>query len=331
MTAVPAAARERVQEFAMNSALPLRCVLAMLALWASFGAFAQTGSTLACGTDACVLSCARFDKGDPRQLACENFCRNGCSAVADGPGTTASPPVRSFAKKSATLDERTNNAQLIQAISQGNLKVIRRLIEKDGLDPTYVYVHDFDPQTRQYEGKVVRLRLADVFKDSNELRSPDKGLDKILELFIELGMDVTATFEGRTAWGPSLKTIEIARDREARLRAFELAMEKGLKPSADLNDWLFEELPQVCGRDRSEFAIRVVDSLIEHYGATIQDDFWRAGPRGPETVSDVLDRLISPGNPRSTYEKNEFAAMDAVWQNCTPLARRVNRFLTQGN
>jgi hypothetical protein len=316
----------------MNFAPSLRCVLVMLALSAaSFGALAQTASTLACATDACTSSCARFDKGDPRQLACETFCRNGCAAVAQSTPTAASPPVRSFAKKGEMLDERTNNAQLIQAISQGNLKVIRRLIEKNGLDPTYVYTHDFDPQTRQFEGKVVRLRLTDVFKDTNELRSEDKGLDKILELFIELGMDVSATFEGRTAWGPSLKTMERARDREARLRAFELAMEKGLRPNADLNEWLFEELPHVCGRDRSEFAIRVVDLLIKHYGTTIQDDLWRAGPRGPETVADVLDRLISRGNPRNTYEKNEFAAMDAVWQNCTPLARRVNRFLTQGN
>lgn len=315
------------------SSLP-RIVLAMWLCLASLAVQAQA-ERAECDVRTCVSFCGRFDKGDRRQLACENHCRKDCAASSVATGATAassaSLPVRSFAKKGEMLDERKNNAQMIQAISQGNLKSIRRLIEKDGLNPTYVFAHDFDPQTRQFEGRVVRLRLTDIFNDANELRSEDKGLDEILELFVELGLDVTATFEGRSAWGPSLQMIERSRDREARLRAFELAMKQGLKPNADLNAWLFDELPQVCGRDRSAFAIRVVELLIEHYGATIQDAFWRAGPRGPETVADVLDRLISPGNPRSTYEKNQFAAMDEVWQNCTPLSRRVNRFLTQGN
>lgn len=319
----------------MNFTSSLRriCLGVTLGL-ASFAAHAQS-EPAACDVRACVSFCGRFDKGDPRQLACESHCRKDCgaapSALEPKPAASASPPVRSFAKKGEMLDERKNNALMIQAIAQGNLKSIRRLIEKDGLDPTYVYAHDFDPQTRLFEGKVVRLRLTDIVSDANELRSDDKGLDKILELFIELGMDVTATLDSRTAWGPSLKTIERARDREARLRAFELAMQKGLQPNADVNEWLFAELPQVCGRDRSEFAIRVLELLIKYYGTTLQDDFWRSGPRGPETVADVLDRLISPGNPRSTYEKNQFAAMDEVWQNCTPLARRVNRYLTQAN
>lgn len=325
-----------MRQSAMNLVSGLRRIFVTVSLClASLAVHAQS-ERAECDVRGCVSFCGRFDKGDPRQLACENYCRKDCpaptAAAETAPTTDASaPPVRSFAKKGAMLDERKNNALMVQAISQGNLKSIRRLIEKDGLNPTFVYSHDFDPQTRQFEGTAVRLRLTDIFNDANELRSDDKGLDKILELFVELGLDVTATFDGRTAWGPNLKTIERARDREARLRAFELAMEKGLKPNADLNEWLFDQLPQVCGRDRSEFAIRVVDLLIEHYGTTIQDDFWRAGPRGPETVADVLDRPISRGNPRSTYEKNEFAAMDAVWQNCTPLARRVNRFLTQGS
>jgi hypothetical protein len=324
-----------MRQFAMSFDLPLRRIFIALSLClASLAVYAQS-ERAECDVRGCVSFCGRFDKGDPRQLACENYCRKDCGAspvaTEPAPATNVSPPVRSFAKKGEMLDERKNNALMIQAISQGNLKSIRRLIEKDGLNPTYVYAHDFDPKTRQFEGTVVRLRLTDIFNDANELRGEDKSLDKILELFVELGLDVSATFEGRTAWGPSLKTIERARDREARLRAFELAMAKGLKPNADLDQWLFDELPQVCGRDRSEFAIRVVELLIKHYGTTIQEDFWRAGQRGPETVADVLDRLISRGNPRNTYEKNEFAAMDVVWQNCTPLARRVNRFLTQGN
>lgn len=319
----------------MNFTPSLRRIFLGVSLGLASLAVQAQSEPAACDVRACAAFCGRFDKGDLRKLACENHCRSDCaaapSALEPKPSTRVSPPVRSFTKKGEMLDERKSNALMIQAIAQGNLKSIRRLIEKDGLDPTYVYTHDFDQQTRAFEGKAVRLRLTDIVSDANELRSDDKGLDKILELFLELGMDVTATLDSRTAWGPSLRTIERARDREARLRAFELAMRKGLQPNADVDDWLFTELPQVCGRDRSEFAIRVLDLLIKYYGTTLQDDFWRSGPRGPETVADVLDRLISPGNPRSTYEKNEFAAMDEVWQNCTPLARRVNRYLMQGN
>jgi len=255
---------------------------------------------------------------------------------------------RSFSKKSAVVDERQRNGRMMAAIATGSLRNIRHLIEVEGVNPTYVYAFDFDPQTRQYEGRVVRLRLADLFNDTNELRSDDKGIDRILALLIELGLDVTAKLEpgpetsagalstnaarGRTAWGPSLRAMERARDRSARLRAFEIALQKGLVPNDDVADWLFAELPQVCGRDRSQFAIRVVDLLVEHLGTSLQDDFWRVGERGPETLADVLDRLMSPGSaPRSNYERTEFAVMDAVWENCSPLSRRINRYLTQGN
>ena len=112
------------------------------------------------------------------------------------------------------------------------------------------------------------------------------------------------------------------------MRAFELALERGLKPNEDVGEWLFAELPEVCGRDRSEFAIQVVDLLTKHLGTTLQKDFWRMGERGPESVSDVLDRLMSPGRtPRSTYERNQFAEMDRVWENCAPLSRHLNRYL----
>src|SRR5262249_33928970 len=135
-----------------------------------------------------------------------------------------------------------------------------------------------------------------------------------------------------TAWGPSLKFIERARDRDARLRAFELALAKGLKPNENVSEWLFAELPEVCGRDRSEFSIQVMDLLVKHLGTSLQDDFWRMGERGPESVADVLDRLMSPGRtPRSSYERTEFAMMDDAWENCAMLSRRINRYLTQGN
>jgi hypothetical protein len=125
--------------------------------------------------------------------------------------------------------------------------------------------------------------------------------------------------------------MERAKDRDARMRAFELALENGLKPNADVSEWLFAELPQVCGRDRSQFAIQVVDLLIKHLDVSLQDDFWRMGERGPETLSDVLDRMMSPGkNPRSNSERAQFAMMDAEWENCAPLSRRINRYLIEG-
>lgn len=257
--------------------------------------------------------------------------------------------MRAYSKKGDSLRERELNAKMIAAISHGNLRDIRRFIEMSkGLNPTYVYdFDDFNPETRQYEGRAVKLRLADVFNDTNTVRSDKEGIDQILTLLIELGLDVTATLPPklpkdapppavappeRTAWGPSLKFMEKARDRGARLRAFEIALEKGLKPNEDVSDWLFAELPQVCGRDRSEFAIQVVDLLVKHLGTSLQDDFWRLGERGPENIADVLDRMMSPGRiPRSSYERTEFAMMDSAWENCSPLSRRINRYLTQGN
>ena len=325
---------------------PLKSLLFALPLViGSFPVHAQTVAGAACqvGAQACVASCGRFDKGDARQLGCENFCRVNCEpqvpepapgdaqAAPDVPNRSADQLVRTLAKKGDVLDEREHNAAMTLAISRGNLPAIRRLVEVEGLNPTYVYSYEFNPQTRVYDGRAVRLRLSDILNDTNELRSDDKGLDKILALMIELGLDVTATLDGRTAWGPSLKIMEKARDRAARLRAFELALQQALKPNADLGLWLFAEFPEVCGRDRSQFAIQMIDLLSKYLGTSFQDDLWRDGERGPQTLADVLDRMMSPGRPpRSNAEKAEFAMMDEVWQNCSPLSHRVNRYLTQG-
>jgi hypothetical protein len=315
-------------------------------------AHAQTEPS-SCGSASltCLASCARFGNGDARSTACENVCRHHssveahCARDAVGSSTTqeSTPEVRAYSKKGDALRERELNGRMIKAIQQSDLNEIRRLIEmKQGLNPTYVYDFDFNPQTRQYEGRAVKLRLTDILKDTNTIRSSDEGLDKILSLLIELGLDVKATLPspntptvaqpGRTAWGPSLTFMEKAKDRTARMRAFEIALQQGLKPNDDVSAWLFAELPQVCGRDRSQFAIEVVDLLIEHLGTSLQDDFWRMGERGPETVADVLDRLMSPGSiPTSTYERNQFAVMDKAWENCALLSRRVNRYLIEAN
>jgi hypothetical protein len=331
---------------------------------------AQAGTdSCAAATQSCVSSCGRFDQGDPRQPACESFCRTHAAECAVAPRSEGSgaqapneissgAPVRSFSKKADVVKERQLNGRMIEAISRGSLRAIRQLIEVEGMNPTYVYAFDFNAQTRQYEGRAVRLRLTDIFNDVNELRTDEKGLDQVLTLFIELGLDVKARLPGastfnasapgatldqataapetvasaaRTAWGPSLKAMERARDRSARLRAFEIALQHGLTPNDDVDEWLFAELPQVCGRDRSQFAIQVIDLLSKYLGTSLQDDLWRAGERGPETVADVLDRLMSPGSiPRSDFERTQFAAMDVVWENCSPLSRRINRYLTQG-
>jgi hypothetical protein len=327
----------------------------LLPIWLLFASLAHAqAEPAACGigSPACVASCGRFDKGDPRMLACEKFCGTHAEAQCDAKpqdveradAQQGATHVRSLARKADVVDERERNGRMVEAISKGNLRHIRRLIEGEGLNPTYVYAYDFNPQTRQYDGRVVGLRLIDLFNDTNELRGDDKGLDQILALFIELGMDVTATLDqtgatadnaqsgARTAWGPSLKIIERARDRDARLRAFEIALQHGLKPNDDVNAWLFAELPQVCGHDRSQFAVQVVDLLSKYLGTSLQDDFWRAGARGPETVADVLDRMMSPGSvPRSSSERAQFAMMDEAWQNCSQLSRRINRYLMQGN
>ena len=326
----------------------------VLSLAAGVFAQAEVHAQGVCKTDiqACVASCGRFDNGDARQLGCQNFCRTHCDSPSQTPQVEASEAkrnsedlFRTLAKKGDVLDERESNSRIVQAIARGNLPAIKRLVESEGINPTYIYAYEFNPQTRQYDGRAVRLRLSEIFSDPNELRSDDKGIDKILALMIELGLDVTATLDtppaggqagaaptSKTAWGPSLKVMEKARDRDARLRAFELALQRGLKPNDDVGEWLFAELPEVCGRDRSQFAIQVVDLLIKYLGTSLQDDFWRDGERGPQTVADVLDRLMSPGRPaRSNAEKAEFAMMDDVWQNCSPLSHRINRYLMQGN
>jgi hypothetical protein len=341
----------------MDFRLALKSFVMAAALLAVSYAYGQDADS--CRVDAaCISSCGRFDAGDARLNACENVCRrnagqgsSACGGMAQPalPHQSSTPEVRTYSKKGDALRERELNGKMARAVASRDLRDIRRLIEgKHALNPTFVYDFDYNPQTRLHEGRAVRLRLTDIFNDVVMTRGDEEGLDKVLELFIELGLDVTATLPQthtgdtasttiapqtlRTAWGPNLKFIEPARDRASRMRAFELALEKGLKPNDDVGEWLFAELPEVCGRDRSEFAIQTVDLLIEHLGTSLQDDFWRIGERGPETVSDVLDRLMSPGRtPRSNSERAQFAMMDSVWENCAPLSRRINRYLTQGN
>jgi hypothetical protein len=335
-----------------SSVKPLLVAIAFICMSVQANVQAESG---ACPTGAqvCVSSCARFDKGDARLSGCENFCRVHCEpkgplATPESTAARSGAIARTLAKKGDVLEEREQNGRLMLAMSRGNLQGIRRLVETEGVDPTYVYAYDFNPQTRQYDGKVVRLRLTDILNDTNELRSDDKGIDKILALLIELGMDVNATLDStpstgpsapspgaeraRTAWGPSLKVIEKARDREARIRAFEIALQHGLQPNDDVGAWLFAEFPEVCGRDRSQFAIQMVDLLSKYLGTSLQEDLWREGERGPVTLADVLDRMMSPGRlPRSNSEKAEFARMDEVWQNCSALSHRINRYLMKGD
>jgi hypothetical protein len=361
----------------------------------------------ATGDEGCLESCKRFNAGDARRTACNNFCRTNarhCEAQIEGsiapepvptPVTesepalvlepeslpeavvsptvvaesepapaptqvheeqsaavqaTQAPTVAVLANKKEMLQELEKNAQMLAAIKAGNLNAIRRLIEVQGLSPTYVYSYDYNAQSRQFEGKATRLRLSDVFADTNTLRNDAAGLDRMLTLFIELGMDVKATLVAsvpanesgnvaavnvaRTAWGPSLIRMEAARDRGARLRAFEIALQTGLLPNDDFSEWLFAELPQVCGRDRSKFAIQVVDLLMQHLqptmGSAIQDFFWRAGEQGPETVADVIDLSFAPPQPKTPREKALFALQDSMWEQCVPLSRRVNRILLLG-
>jgi hypothetical protein len=255
--------------------------------------------------------------------------------------------VASIATKQAVIKESEKNKEMHAAIRAGNLNAIRRLIEVQGLNPTYVYGYEYNPQTRQFDGKVTRLRLSEVFADTNTLRNDAVGLDRILALLLELGMDVKATMtmpagggdttaaqREMTAWGPSLRQMETARDRDARLRAFESALQNGLVPNDDFAQWLFAELPQVCGRDKSKFSIQVVDLLIKYLGPTLepslQDHFWRQGERGPETVSDVVDLSFAPPQARTPREKAQFALQDNMWEQCTLLSRRINRLLMQG-
>lgn len=262
-----------------------------------------------------------------------------------------SPDVPKLTSKSAVVKEHDQNLEMLSAIRAGNLKVIRRLIEVYGLNPTYVFTHEFNQQTRQYDGQIVGFRLTDIFADTSTLRTGAVGLDGVLSLFLELGMDVKATLpingspgdatsgvtarKERRAWGPSLRMMEGTKDRAARMQAFEIALQAGLLPNDDFSAWLFAELPQVCGRDRSKFSIQVVDLLSKYLvpamGPEFAESFWRAGERGPETIADVLDRSFAPGGPKNSYEKEQFALQDNIWEQCAPLSRRINRFLIQGN
>jgi hypothetical protein len=299
------------------------------------------------GSESCLASCKRFRVGDARLYACENFCRTrsadrtACPVQSNAslaePIVKALPVIAPLVRKSDTVRALEQNRKMLVATRAGNLKAIRRMIEVDGLHPTYVYAYDYNAETRQYDGRIARLRLRDVFDDINTLRGDDAGLDRILALFIELGMDVTARLvsaaapAGRTAWGPNLKMMETARDRDARMRAFELALKNGLVPNDDFSEWLFAELPQICGRDKSKFAIEVVDLLIRYLGPSVKDNLWRSGARGPETVSDVLDLSFAPPQAKYEYQKKLFAQQDLEWENCALLSRRINRFLTAGN
>jgi hypothetical protein len=391
----------------------------------------------ACSLDsACESSCTRFDTGDVRRTACNNFCRKGSPCTAGIPSDTAtpanepvpqaetvsspetaptakaasspeatpaeatpsaevsptveatpsaeaapfdvapaveaapkpeslppvatstsgeavrtqSPDVPKLTSKSAVVKEHDQNLEMLSAIRAGNLKVIRRLIEVYGLNPTYVFTHEFNQQTRQYDGRILGFRLTDIFGDTSTLRTGSVGLDSVLSLFLELEMDVKATLPAnvaasdasagvtarkeRRAWGPSLRMMEPTKDRAARMQAFEIALQAGLLPNDDFSAWLFAELPQVCGRDRSKFSIQVVDLLIKYLvpamGPEFAESFWRAGKSGPETIADVLDRSFAPGGPKNSYEKEQFALQDNIWEQCAPLSRRINRFLIQG-
>jgi hypothetical protein len=270
------------------------------------------------------------------------------STSASVPSAKVQPPVvASIATKKAVFKESEKNKEMHGAIRAGNLNAIRRLIEVQGLNPTYVFGYDYNPQTQQFEGKVTRLQLSEIFADTNTQRNDAAGLDRILALFLELGMDVKATMtmpadggnttaaqREMTAWGPSLRQMETARDRDARLRTLEIALQNGLVPNDDFAQWLFAELPQVCGRDKSKFAIQVVDLLAKYLGPTLgpslQDHFWRQGEHGPETVSDVVDLSFAPPQARTPREKAQFALQDNMWEQCALLSRRINRLLVQG-
>ena len=115
------------------------------------------------------------------------------------------------------------------------------------------------------------------------------------------------------------------------MRAAEMAFQNGLLPNDDFSEWLFAELPQVCGRDKSKFAIQVFDLLIKYHGPAVKESLWRMGARGPETVADVLDLSFAPPQAKYEFQKAQFAQQDLVWENCALLSRRINRFLITGN
>lgn len=320
--------------------------------------------------DSCIGICTRLSKGDQRLASCSNVCRaksNQCIAAAKvsckdscaiantGSETSPAPeqasePARtkpaipSLNSKRAMMKERDIYADMLAAVRFGNEKVIRHLIQVKGLSPTYVYTYEFSPQTRQFEGSVTRLWLNDILNDASSPVGNAANADRTVALFLELGMDVNATHLAtvpaenggsiqaeRTVWGPSLRAIEKVKDRDAHIRALDIALKAGLKPNPEIGSWLFTELPQVCGRDRSKFAIQVVDLLVQHLGASLQDSFWRMGQNGPETVSDVIDRSFSRAAvPGTAYEKEQIALQEQVWENCAPLAQRITRYLSKG-
>jgi hypothetical protein len=74
----------------------------------------------------------------------------------------------------------------------------------------------------------------------------------------------------------------------------------------------------------------LIKYLEPSLGASLQDHFWRAGERGPETISDLLDRSFAPPQAKYAYEKTQFALQDNIWEQCTSLSRRINRYLMVG-
>ncbi len=230
------------------------------------------------------------------------------------------------------IRERGKNERMWYAIRAGDLQTIRRMIEVVGLSPTYIDSYERIPnKSGLYQAKVSGLWINDIFNDTNTSHRKGSGLDRVLALFMELGMDVKATIGTRTAWGPNFQTMEGAKDRASRLLALEMGLQAGLVPNDDIGEHLFAELPQICGRDKSQFAIQVVDVLIKYLGPPLRNYFRREGDHGPETIADVLDRSFSaPREPKSEYEKELFAQQDERWENCAPLSRRMNLFMTEG-
>jgi hypothetical protein len=115
------------------------------------------------------------------------------------------------------------------------------------------------------------------------------------------------------------------------MRAFEIALQHGLVPNNDFGDWLFAEFPQICGRDHSKFSIEVFELLLKHLKPLMQDPLWHDSDRGPETVADVLDRSFAPVQAKTAYERSQAVVLDDMWEQCTPLSRRISRFLVQNN
>jgi hypothetical protein len=241
------------------------------------------------------------------------------------------PRIRETLNAQGCMRERKLNDRVQYAIRAGDFQTIRHLISVVGLSPTYVDSYERVPHTEPelYNAKVSGLWLNEIF-NANTTHTDASGVDHVLALFIELGMDIKATMDSRTAWGPDFRAMEGAKDRASRLQALELALQAGLKPNDDLGEQLFTELPQICGRDKSKFAIEVVDVLVKYLGPSLKKSLRRDGEQGPETIDLLLDRSFSPHRPTNAREKELFAEQDERWENCQPLARRIHRFLDQG-